>query len=151
MGDSLLVLDVEMSYVQSVGAISDTLQKFMEMKRLRVKDLMVKTGLSRPTVSRHVNGKIIPNVEDREKYASAFGVTLADFELAWQQEEEAQANKKSTGHPLPAPIEIETLNQVVEVFGIDRDRLIDTLGKINPAIAAMRATRTKGGRKGRRQ
>ena len=67
------------------GSVAEIMQQLARERGLRVKDLIVRTGLSRPTVSRHFNGKLFPSVEDRERYARAFRISPDLFETLWQE------------------------------------------------------------------
>ena len=63
---------------------SALLRKLMADRLIEPRDLVRLTGLSRPTVDRHVSGRIEPSLDQREKYALAFKMTADEFETAWQ-------------------------------------------------------------------
>lgn len=83
-----------------VGTASKILRDLMTSRDVRIKDLMRLTGISRPTISRHVRGIIEPNYEQREKYAGALGIPFPDFERMWQGGNEAGDRKPSSKHQI---------------------------------------------------
>jgi transcriptional regulator with XRE-family HTH domain len=64
--------------------VGKVIRKLVRKRGLRVKDLIVGTGLSRTTVHGHLKGERMPKKEDREKYASLLRVSFDDFETMWQ-------------------------------------------------------------------
>ncbi|MBV8780178.1 MAG: helix-turn-helix transcriptional regulator [Phycisphaerae bacterium] len=63
---------------------SKLLAKLVADRDWKIGYLKRKVGLSRATVSRHVNGVIEPDIDQREKYAAAFKIPFDEFELMWQ-------------------------------------------------------------------
>jgi transcriptional regulator with XRE-family HTH domain len=59
------------------------LKKLLKGSGVRIKDLMNRTGFSRPTISRHIRGVRAPNIEQREKYAAVLGVPLSVIHAAF--------------------------------------------------------------------
>ena len=60
------------------------LRSLLDEYGLRIRDLIERTGLPRPTVSRHVNGHTMPSYADRRRYAAAFGLDIEQFESRWR-------------------------------------------------------------------
>lgn len=56
----------------------------MASGRIRIKDLVTLTGLSRATVSRHVAGEIEPPLSSRASYARVFGMSVHQFDALWR-------------------------------------------------------------------
>jgi transcriptional regulator with XRE-family HTH domain len=72
-------------YERLVGRPSEYLCWLLEEKGLWIKEMVARTGLSRATVDRHVMGRIEPSFDQREKYATALGMTSEEFERGWQE------------------------------------------------------------------
>lgn len=64
--------------------VAQWIRKLLEDQGLRISDLIERTGLPRPTVSRHVNGRTVPSYADRRRYAAAFGLAMEAFEQGWR-------------------------------------------------------------------
>ncbi len=62
---------------------SDALKFLMGSMNVIQKELETRTGLSRATVQRHVSGQYQPTLDDREKYAAVFGMTVEQFDALW--------------------------------------------------------------------
>ncbi|MCC5830333.1 MAG: LexA family transcriptional regulator [Phycisphaeraceae bacterium] len=73
-----------MSASPTSPAVGQLLRKLLEQQGLRITDLIERTGLPRPTVSRHVNGRTLPSYADRKRYAQAFGLSMEAFEQGWR-------------------------------------------------------------------
>jgi hypothetical protein len=77
-------------YVRNVDAIKKDLRigmainALMREKKMKPKDVMRLTGFTRTTLWRHMNGETEPDLEARERYASAFRISIDDFEARWQ-------------------------------------------------------------------
>ena len=64
--------------------IAQALGQLMRRQALRIRDLIQMTGIPRATISRHVNDKTVPSLEDRRRYAKAFGMESLEFEQYWR-------------------------------------------------------------------
>jgi hypothetical protein len=81
-----------MSYVfEMTSPIGVLLKMLMQEKRVKPRDLIKATKLSRYSVYRHVSGKIEPDMTTRQVYAELFGLEFAEFEHRWQEIEQATA------------------------------------------------------------
>ncbi len=87
------------------------LRALLDEYGLRIRDLIERTGLPRPTVSRHVNGHTMPSYADRRRYAAAFGMGVDEFESRWRARRIDTArgdpgggipviNRAPAGHPI---------------------------------------------------
>lgn len=74
-----------MTYEKAVNdAVAKLIRDLMRRKGLLLKHVIEKTGIPPSTVDRHANGRTIPKLEERERYAKAFGMSMQQFEEAWQ-------------------------------------------------------------------
>ncbi len=53
---------------------------------MRLKDLATETGMSRPTISRHFNGKRSPNIQQRRLYATALEIPKAEIDELFSED-----------------------------------------------------------------
>lgn len=76
--------DLSTGYAFSVATqAGKAMKKLMRGRGLRITHVMEKTGWSRATISRHVNGLRVPNFEQRERYAELLGVETDVIDVIW--------------------------------------------------------------------
>lgn len=87
-----VVADVEMTYerrvedLKTTHAVSRLISRLMDEQGLLITDVIERTGIPRPTISRHRNGHTLPKVDERRKYATCFRLDFEEFEKRWQAE-----------------------------------------------------------------
>lgn len=67
------------------GSVARLLKTLLQQRGLLIKDVIEKTGIPRPTISRHLHAQTFPKLEDRQKYAAAFKMMPEEFERQWQE------------------------------------------------------------------
>jgi SOS-response transcriptional repressor LexA len=103
--------------VSATQAISKALRDLLDRDGIKRKDLVNRTKKPSATVSRHVNGKFLPSVDDRADYAAAFGMTPSEFEAYWKRKREEMESGSQVADvpPHPSGIRPGSLRDTVDV------------------------------------